>query len=826
MRLLLINFKDILGLNGTVNFLKGQLAIFYGENLVGKTNIVNALRYFLIPKDPRKRKKAYSEEQRLTKDEILLSPLEEGKATIYFAQKEKLYQLIYMFKHTPSGTVKQKQRMYETEAVPVPKHEDKELSVFLEGLRWKKLDLYGVNEIANKMIEIGIYPEILDTLIAPSNVRNFSKTINKEIITIPKVISQAISTIRDNIRKYLKNLKTMNNILILEKESCDNQLKSLQKHLITISPKEADKITKIFSRDTEKNLRVFLKEVENTLEKVPEETKNIENLIAELDKDIRDQIKLVQELVNEMENKEQVVNRVEQNAVFEESKATIDKWANSFQNLPSVENVDAFIDFKPSKDHKKFNYETLEEPEKVQSIFTHFEKTRKLLKQVREILKKYDVTFENLTSSITSFKKLRAAIRSPLEEPVGDKAIISYSEEEQKSQISIPVNTLINNPQYMKIHSTPVTHRPREKIAKLDRLMKTQLKVLTNMISELTRAKENRKKAQKHHQTLEKLLPILKEEAEKLEQKREENSKKLIDIQSTWNQKYGALCMIFLFESQKIDLSTRGSLKSSLETLGKVILDAKNTLRLNLKDKLKEFPEIKIKKETTEQEIDQIVKTLNEKIRELLETKKRCQDIRDWINKNLEEIQDLEQKLKAIALINILVVSLKEIFDPIYERTDLETIIERLAGSIEAGVKEAYHRILAEESLKFEHIGKAMFRNTLNGQPITHPSGSQRASISIGIMMALAKTFKLPVILDEAADRYDTNHVKTFIEYIIAIVSDPNNPQICLAMYKTMDVEKNQELLSVIKSARVYGIERKSPLNKVIKRIYLSSQIL
>jgi len=824
MRLLLMNFEDILGLKGTINFLKGQPIIFYGENLAGKTNIVNALRYCLIPKDPRKRKRTYSEEQRLTKDEMLLSPLKEGTTNIYLSQDRKLYRLTYAFKRTPSGNVSQTQKLYATEAESVPAHEDKELREFLEGLDWKRLDLYGVTEIANKMIEIGIYPEILDTLIAPSNVRNFSKTINKEIVTIPKVISQTISTIRDNVRKYLKNLETMNNILILEKESHNTQLEKLQKELTEISPKEADKINKIFSRDIQQNLRASLKEVENTLEKIPEETKNTENLITELNEDIRDQMKRVQELVEELENRDEVEDKVEQTLVLEGSKTTMEKWANSFQNLPNVDNVDAFIDFKPPKDYEKFNYETLDEPKKVHSIFRHLRKAKKLLKQAKAILKKYDVTFEGLASSISSFKKLRSALRSPSEEPLGDKAVISYLEEEEKAQVSIPIDTLIKKPQYMKIHSTPVTHRPQQKIAKISRLVKTQLKALTSTINELKKAKENRKKAQEIHQNLEKLVPTLQKEADKLEQKRRKNSKELADIQITWNQKYGSLCSIFAFKPQKIDLSTKDAFEPSLRKLSKAIKDAENTLRLDLEEKLKEFPEMKIRKKITEQEIDKIIEALTRKIEELIETKQICQDTRDWINKHLEEVQDLERKLKAIKLLNILIVVLKEIFDPIYEKTDLETITERLAESIEVEVKEAYQRILADESLKFEHIGKAMFRNTLNDQPITHPSGSQRASISLGIMMALAKTFNLPVVLDEATDRYDTNHIKTFIEYLTAIASDPDNPQICLAIHKTMDIEKNPELLSIIGGSRIYGIECKSPLNKVIKRIDLSSK--
>lgn len=825
MRLLMINFKDILGLNGTINFLRGQPVVFYGENLAGKTNIVNALRYCLIPKDPRKRKRTYSEEQRLTKDEMLLSPLKEGNITIYFAQGEKLYQLTYIFKRVSSGTVRQRQEMYEAKAVSFPKYDDKELRNFLSRITWKRLDVYSVIEIANKMIEVGIYPEILDTLIAPSNVRNFSKTINKEIVTIPKVISQTISTIRDNIRKYLKNLETMNNVLVLERESCGNQLESLQKHLTKITPKEADKITNIFSRDIHQNLKTFLEEVESKLEKIPEETKNIENLITELDEKIRDHVRLIQELVNELENREQVEKKVEQNLLLEESKTAIDKWSNSFQNVPNIDSVDAFISFELPRNYKTFNYKTLGNPEKVQSIFTYYLKAKDLLEQARKILEKYDTTFEKLASLINSFRKLKTAIKSPLEEPFGDRAIISYLEEEQKAQVSIPVDTLIKNPQYMKIHSTPVTHKPREKITELDNLVKAQMKLLTNAIGELASAKENRSKAQEAHQALEKLLPILQKEAEELEKRREENSKKIAELESAWNQIYGSLCRAFSFKSQKIGLSTRDNLESSLEIINKTVVNAKNALQLNLKEKLKDFPELEIKKEATEQELNQIVEALAEKIKELSDIKQRCQEIRDWINKHLEEIQNLEQKLKTITLLNILVIVLKEIFDPIYERTDLETITERLAESIEAEVKGAYRRILADESLKFEHIGKAIFRNTLNNQPITHPSGSQRASISLGIMMSLARTFNLPIILDEATDRYDSNHIVTFMEYITAIANDLTNPQISLAIYKTMDIEKNPELLSNISVATIYGVERKGPLSKVIKELNLTSEM-
>jgi len=50
MRLVLVNFNNILGLNGSLNFPEGKPLLIYGANIAGKSNIINMLRYYLIPK--------------------------------------------------------------------------------------------------------------------------------------------------------------------------------------------------------------------------------------------------------------------------------------------------------------------------------------------------------------------------------------------------------------------------------------------------------------------------------------------------------------------------------------------------------------------------------------------------------------------------------------------------------------------------------------------------------------------------------------------------------------------------------------------------------
>ncbi len=98
--------------------------------------------------------------------------------------------------------------------------------------------------------------------------------------------------------------------------------------------------------------------------------------------------------------------------------------------------------------------------------------------------------------------------------------------------------------------------------------------------------------------------------------------------------------------------------------------------------------------------------------------------------------------------------------------SDVDKLIEEIAADIESNVKEVYDNVFLEESFKFEHVGKGLFISKINEEPITHPSGSQKAIISLGIMLSLARLFDLPMILDEALDRIDVIRLSPFMEYL------------------------------------------------------------
>jgi hypothetical protein len=109
--------------------------------------------------------------------------------------------------------------------------------------------------------------------------------------------------------------------------------------------------------------------------------------------------------------------------------------------------------------------------------------------------------------------------------------------------------------------------------------------------------------------------------------------------------------------------------------------------------------------------------------------------------------------------------------------------------------------------------------NSINNEPITHPSGSQKMAISIGIMLSLGETFGLPILLDEAFDRIDVNRLRFFSEFIAGIAENRQSPQICLAGFTTFNIEKNPDVMHFVKDWRTYLVKRTKTLEKNIELI-------
>ena len=95
------------------------------------------------------------------------------------------------------------------------------------------------------------------------------------------------------------------------------------------------------------------------------------------------------------------------------------------------------------------------------------------------------------------------------------------------------------------------------------------------------------------------------------------------------------------------------------------------------------------------------------------------------------------------------------------------------------------------------------------------PSGSQSAAVSFGILYTLADQYKLPLIMDEAADRFDPTRLGNFLELVKTITvgaTTEDQKQVCLAIYETKNVSPE-----ILNNLNTYECIRVSNIQKRIQ---------
>jgi DNA repair exonuclease SbcCD ATPase subunit len=821
MRLILVKFNNVLGLNGSINFVENKPLFLYGENIAGKSNIINMLRYCLIPK--MKEKRGYSEEKRLEKDEILLQENSSGTVEIYFEQNAKLYKLYYFFSRGKRN-VSQVQRLFESELSPLP-IDDLDRTNVLEKLNWKDLGITSSKALKEKLLELQVFPEILDILISPSNVRNFSEAINGSVVRIPEIIAKRISNIHTNVEKYLNNLQKLHEKIVVEEselekkiKELENQFKEISKNLPEIKMEEIFIISKI-TKNLE-NLQAFLTK---KLESIPREVSEIKEISGLFASDKYDMwAKAIDNLMASINRKEEIKGFIKKETMFKEVEDTLNEWSITFQQLPSEENLEALSSFMLPK-CEKFDFSILSRPEQVRLIFSKLSEAKSLLKSVTEICREFRISLKvsDINNLITSYKKLSKAIKSPLE-PMGDPALIS--KQKDKIVVSIPLDVALKKMDYLKgIEPIPLIHRP-------EKLKKEEFqKEISKLQDEINKTLQGLRKAKESLSSIKKLLREVKtlresliREIETIKASHEKIKKELDKLIKDVENSYYHLCEMFELKPEGLDFSNEKTLETSFNTILKSCNEAQRLFYEDLSKNLEKYPELLQKLRITEkgelkEVVEKIRKELQKKVEEVSRLQEEYRKLNEWILTNSSHVKLIEDKIRTIKILTIALFLAQEILTRIHQKTNVKRIIEELAEKIEESVKETYSKIFPEdESFIFEHIGEGKFLSTINNKPITHPSGSQRVAISLGIMLSLAETFRLPIILDEAFDRLDVNRLKFFCEYITTL---SRRFQLCLVGYTSYNIEKNLSVLSFINNWKVYQIERTKTLEKNIKPV-------
>jgi len=736
MKLVLVNFDNVLGLNGSLNFVEGKPLLIYGENVSGKSNIINMLRYCLIPK--LREKRGYAEEKRLRKNEILLKKNTTGSVEIYFQQNGNLYKEYYYFSRKGKN-VGQTQKLFESKQVELPLEDEERIKV-LSGLQWKDLEASSAKSFREKLVDIGIYPEVLDILISPSNVRNFSEAINGSVVRVPEIIAKRVSTMHENAGKYLDNLKKLYGVIVLEREELESRTKEMKNGFVEVSKNLPEiKIDDIFMRgETAKNFDNLQNLLAQKLKTIPSKVSEMKETLGSLSSEKYEiWTSAIEQLVIFLPRKEELGNLIGRKESLENLEDTLSKWKTVFEGLPPDTRPEGLLTFS-IPDYEKFDFSKFSNPERVKSVFLSVDGAKVSLQRVSETCKKYRIPSEisEINRMIKAYSELLKALKVPLE-PKGDPALLS--KRENKTIVSIPLDVALQKMEYLRgIEPTPLIHRP-EKLGK-EEFMKevNRLQTEVNTIQrELRKAKQDISKAKKLLKKAKQLRGDIDREIEVAEKNMKNLKRQLDNLINGLSNAYYHLCEVFKLKREEIDLSSKDAIESSFGMMSAKYEEAQKIFSQDLIQQMKNYPEILEKyKISEEKDFASIVKEVRKEFEGRIEVVSKLQEeynrVYDWILKNIVQLKAIENKSKTISIINDALLIAQAIFSRIYEKTDINRIIEDLSEKIEENVKDIYNRIFPDGeytdtyvkppkealSLSYEVVGSSLLLDVKNSRQI------------------------------------------------------------------------------------------------------------
>jgi hypothetical protein len=554
---------------------------------------------------------------------------------------------------------------------------------------------------------------------------------------------------------------------------------------------------------------------------MPKETGEMEKTAALLSsEEYKLRIRAIEGIVPNLANKEKLKHLIAEDADIESLQKSLEAWKLIFEQLPPDANLQNIMTFAVP-DYGKFDFSLLSNPERVRSLFTIVEKAKSHMQNVERICAKYKVVpkFAFINDLIKSYEELLRVLKNP-SAATGDPALILKRNE--KTLVSIPLDVALTKTEYLRgIEPTPIVHKPKhlDEASFKEEIFKAQ-ETVTDSVSELRTAKKDLTESGNLLKKAKQIRDDLGKEIELAENRKKEVKRNLDKLTLEWKTGYHHLCTIYSLQKKELDLSSLASVDVSLEIISENYLTAKKILETDLEKQLKSYPQFaeKYKGQRPIDIVKGVTKEFEKRIDEMNRLENNYRKVNEWILSNLDQIKSLENRDKTAEIVKEGLTIVLELLQVIHEKADVKKVIEELADKIEVNVGDVYEKIFPEDkTFSFEHLGKGQFLSSISKEPITHPSGSQRVAISLGIMLSLGETFGMPILLDEAFDRVDANRLRFLAEYITGIAGSSNTPQICLAGFTTYNIEKNAEVLAFVKRWKAYQVKRTSLTEKAIE---------
>jgi len=760
MKLTKVTFENVMELEGCIVFPQEKPVVIYGENKAGKSNIIHALRYAFLNKVTRGsgRASGYDELKLVTAKEIV-PPRGMGRISVEFEHNGKQFEI-----HREIDQYRDNNRILSKEA---------------EGFR--ELDF---SKTVDKELKAGL----LNALFAPDSAMGFNHLNEKNIDAV--------------IRELFKEI---GNAKVLTRD--------FKQRITRLREEASAKVTNI-----ERDYNSFVAHLKNELRNVPIDLGNFEEY--EVGKTsgkinyVADELKRYVASIEEGELKEWLKEMGKRAKDAESVKELLDSsyqlTADSFRKMAEILQdkerlsllVDGLKETKPGspmpQEPRKFYDAELNKV--AEDIYSRLKDAQTRYSNALSLAQEenIDLKIDNPARIKGDKEKVLRLLTKEVVTPdvprvKADLVKIHSEQGEESVHGLIPLELMDKDPAFTKLSPEPIPEASEKQKRKYAEFLEKKIENL-NIIC------EDKDKAEDFFKN--KFTPLLSDLSghgttltRNGQKERERISKLVHDI--------GDKLRLFTHEDIGMPrLECEGDIQSFLVTVKQVVSGKKLDYREEINKKINA---VGIQAgEFNTHEIDVILGKLVEmekglpryrSVWEELTKEKRI----EWQNNDAEHA-DLTY---VPAMVDGIDRALDAILDNAFDEHEVIQGIKEIIVEINNKLKE---EDLVTSCIEMGEDSLQLSKIAYKDREITHPCGAERSFFSLAALTALARYFSLPVIIDEAANNLDKNHLRHFM-FLVREFAANYDVQYILSIKETDDFPLHGWVQGFADDLQIYRVD-------------------
>jgi hypothetical protein len=728
MKLSKLIFKNVMELEGCIEFPEGKTVVIYGENKAGKSNIIHALRYAFLSKVVRPRKTSGYDELRLVTTKEIAPPQDVGKILIEFSHDGQQFQI-----HREIDRYRDDNKILRKEAdgfreLDFAKTLDKELKAGLLDALFAPDSAMGFNHLNEKNID-AVIRELFKEI---GNAKVLTKDFKQRIQRLKEETSARVTGIERDYDSFVAWLK--------------DELRDLRLDLSEFDTYEVGKTSENISNLTDKLKghidsleKGELKEWMGEMRRRAKDAEDLEGLLTDSYLLTADSFQKIKQISQDRESLNVLV------AALREARlgGPMPPEPGKLHDVELDNKVRTLYQKLKDAQTRYSHALALAQEEKIDFKIDNPARIKSDKEKVLNLLTK-----EVLTADAPRVKVDLVKIRS------GPKlrAEGGTSSEETVHGL-VPLKLMDEDPAFARLSPEPIPDAPEEDKKKYAQLLAKRVENLRIICEDKDSAESFFDNQFVPELTRISAYSTTLMENEKTEKEKISNSAK--DIHNK----------LLLFAREHIDmpkLERQEDSKPFLLAVRQIMSGKKSAYGEEVNQRAKSLG-IQIAEFNT-QEIDSLLWKLAEMEKGVpyyksIWTQLTKQKRIEWGN-NDAEYADLTY---VPAVVDGIDKTLATILDNAF---DEQEIIE----GIQEIIVEINNKLMAEglvnSCIEMGEGSLQLSKTTYKDKEITHPCGAERSFFSLATLSALARYFRLPVIIDEAANNLDKNHLRHFVSLI------------------------------------------------------------